>query len=77
MGWDSPVLVVEEKTKAVILSKHKETDFLSGLQNRSELTGEECSVDSFYTKQKRKNCHSNPSVPNLLFSGSLLWLYRP
>lgn len=47
LGWDSSVLVVEEKTKAVTLSKHKETDFLPGLQNLSELTGGECSVDSF------------------------------
>lgn len=54
MGWDGSLLVVEEKTKAVILSKHKEIDFLPGLQNLSGLTGGECSMDSFVYKGKEE-----------------------
>lgn len=77
MSWDSSVLLVEEKTKAVILSKHKEIYFLSGLQNLSELTGEECSVDSLVYKAKEEELPPKYTfIPNLLIIGYLPWHYR-
>lgn len=78
MSWDNSVLVVEEKTKAVILSKHKETDFLSGLQNLSELTEEECSMDSLVYKGKEEELPPKyTSVLNLLFTGKKCSSHTP
>lgn len=78
MSWDSSDLVVEEKTKAAIPSKHEETDFLSGLQNLSELTGEKCSTDLLVYKAKVEELPPKyTSVLNLLFTGKKCCSHTP